>query len=288
MRNSASGSHISLGFPARWPTMAGIESRAIGRDGEMGVIKRNTGTWSNAATAAMIGGAVMLLALPSAVLGFSNHFDPQPQAAADDGLSTSFVPASVDPRLARSIAVRTLSRGQTFRFTPAVTPTHTDRSVTVAVRVDGSTSRALMRGAVPGRELASESTLVRIAPAAYSLGAMRGYKSFAQSLVTAQGEQRGPGSPDLSAFRPSAGVAEGPSAFTPRIALDEREKTGRSPRTLEGQGEQTVDLGGAYRLTRNLDVTAGVRYKSDRDRLGPLTNAQQDSQAVYVGTQFRF
>jgi hypothetical protein len=57
---------------------------------------------------------------------------------------------------------------------------------------------------------------------------------------------------------------------------------------LESLGEQTVDLGGAYRVTRNLDVTAGVRLSQDRDRLAPLTDSVQDSQAVYVGTQFRF
>ena len=50
---------------------------------------------------------------------------------------------------------------------------------------------------------------------------------------------------------------------------------------------QEVELGGSYRVSKNLDVTAGVRYSSD-DRLGPLTNEQRDNQAVYVGTQFRF
>ena len=52
--------------------------------------------------------------------------------------------------------------------------------------------------------------------------------------------------------------------------------------------EDVVDLGGAYSLTRNFDVTAGVRYSQERDRLRPLTDGKKDSQAVYVGTQFRF
>ncbi len=51
--------------------------------------------------------------------------------------------------------------------------------------------------------------------------------------------------------------------------------------------EQTVDVVSSYRLTKNLDVTAGVRYKAD-DRFQPLTDARRDSQAVYVGTAFRF
>ena len=45
---------------------------------------------------------------------------------------------------------------------------------------------------------------------------------------------------------------------------------------------------GCYALTRNLDVTGGVRYKLQRDRLDRFTDNRQDSQAVYVGTAFKF
>ena len=135
-------------------------------------------------------------------------------------------------------------------------------------------------------EVALGSTTLRIAPAAYSLGTARGYRSFAQSSAASvpinQAEM-----PDLASYQPKPGVAQGSSRFAPRITLDEKEKTGRSPRTFE-QSDQQVDLGGSYRVTRNLNVTAGVRMTSDRDRLRPLTDGRQDSQAVYVGTQFRF
>jgi len=94
--------------------------------------------------------------------------------------------------------------------------------------------------------------------------------------------------PDLAAFKPSAGVKDKPSRFAARIALEEEQTAGRSPRTAESISDQSVDVGGSYRVTRNLDVTAGVRYSQDRDRLAPITNGKQDSQAVYVGTQFRF
>ena len=50
----------------------------------------------------------------------------------------------------------------------------------------------------------------------------------------------------------------------------------------------SLGVGGSYRLTRNLDVTGGVRYKIQRDRLEPLADQRRDSQAVYVGTAFRF
>ena len=49
-----------------------------------------------------------------------------------------------------------------------------------------------------------------------------------------------------------------------------------------------VDVGGSFRLTRNLDVTAGVRYQQERDLRALPELDKQDSQAVYIGTQFRF
>jgi hypothetical protein len=47
-------------------------------------------------------------------------------------------------------------------------------------------------------------------------------------------------------------------------------------------------VGGAYRVVGNLNVTAGVRLSQESDRLTPLTDGVEDSQAVYVGTQLRF
>lgn len=56
---------------------------------------------------------------------------------------------------------------------------------------------------------------------------------------------------------------------------------------LERSKNVELDVSGSYSITRNLDVKAGVRYKADRDRVELLEN-QKDSQAVYVGTAFRF
>ena len=63
---------------------------------------------------------------------------------------------------------------------------------------------------------------------------------------------------------------------------------GDAPRSITGGESVSLDVGGSYRLTRRLDVTAGVRYKSERDRLTAATDNIRDSQAVYVGTAFRF
>ena len=61
-----------------------------------------------------------------------------------------------------------------------------------------------------------------------------------------------------------------------------------SQRLVTEEPGRAIDVGGSLSLTRNLNVTAGVRYRSERDRLPQLTNEGRDSQAVYVGTAFRF
>lgn len=244
---------------------------------------------SGTAAAMLLAGAVGVLALPSAVLAISSRFDPTPGAGPQEAKPGGFQPAEVDPRLARSITVRALPKGQKFRFTPAVTPNRLERSVTVAVRFDARNQRPIVATGPRASADPVGGNPLRIAPTAYNLGATRGYKGFGQGAAAAQSANRKLELPDLSSYQLSNGSARSdPSRFAPRIALDEKEKAGRSPRTFEGESDQSVDLGGSYRLTRNLNVTAGVRYQTERDRLVPLTDGKKDSQAVYVGTQFRF
>lgn len=241
---------------------------------------------SSVATGAMLAAAVSVLALPSAVLAFSSRLSALPETAAK---LDSFTTTPADAQLATAVPVRSLAKGHLFRFTPAGTPTRPDRSVTVAVRVDPQTARAIT---VQGNRLAAAPVTgvaqLRIAPTAFTLGVSRGYQSFAQGLVTPS-EIRKIDMPDLATFRAGgAGAQPAPSRFSPRITLDDKDAAGRAPRTFAGDKDPLVDVGGAYRVTRNLDVTAGVRYSQDRERLQSLTDGKQDNQAVYVGTQFRF
>jgi len=146
-----------------------------------------------------------------------------------------------------------------------------------------------VRGALPGAATAPGFAAVRIAPTVYNLGAARGYQSFAMGNAVLPREIERLDVPDLRSFTPAGSTtAINPGRLAPRIQIDEKERTGRAPRTLETQGDYQLDLGGSYRLTRNFNVTAGIRYSSERDRLRPLTDGKQDNQAVYVGTQFRF
>jgi len=248
-------------------------------------------------------GAVAATALGFALLAhadvgnaFSSGFDSQPVSLAARGGIGSFTPASVDPRLASKISVDRLARSPLFKFTPAASDSRNGRAVTVAVRVDSETARAVsVRQALAAVADARPGiAAVPLAPSAFNLGIARGYESFAPKLAQtiSAPEIKKIDMPDLAAFAAGKGkdrLAKGEGRFAPRIAVDESvSKAGRAPRTLEGQGDYSVDLGGSYRVTRNLNVTAGVRYSSERDRVAPLTDSTQDSQAVYVGTQFRF
>jgi hypothetical protein len=178
-----------------------------------------------------------------------------------------------------------------MRFTPAGAGERTNRAVTVVVRVDENSAQAIsVRAAIEAAmdQVAGESG-VRIAATRYNLGASRGYQNFARSAPAPvlSGTLSDASIPDLAEFRPSPGVKEEPSRFAARIDSTGQAKSAEaSPRIAP---DPSVDLEGSYRLTRNLDVTAGVRYSQDRARLTPLAEpAKQDSQAVYVGTQFRF
>lgn len=235
-----------------------------------------------------------LLVHPDVGNAFSSGFDSRPVSLSARGSIGSFTPASVDPRMASRVSIARLANSPLFKFTPAATDGRASRAVTVAVRVDSETARVVsVRQALAVASQPGISS-VRVVPGGFNLGVARGYESFAPKLAQAivAPEIKRFDMPDLAAFAAGKGkgrtVAGEPSRFAPRVALDENAKPGRAPRTLEGQGDYSVDVGGSYRVARNLAVTAGVRYSTERDRIAPLTDATQDSQAVYVGTQFRF
>lgn len=80
---------------------------------------------------------------------------------------------------------------------------------------------------------------------------------------------------------------EAKSRFATRVINRASDPAGATDRITAPGDNQSVDVVSSYRLTKNLDVTAGVRYRTD-DRFQPLTDSRRDSQAVYVGTAFRF
>lgn len=238
--------------------------------------------------AAGIAGAALAVALPSSVWAVGLL---QNEALTADDSFAAFTPASGDPRLAEMIAGTTGGKARMMRFTPAGASERNDRSVTVAVRIDEEAAQAIsVRSAIESaREPLAGETGPRIAATRYNLGLARGYRSFAQAPALSEPLSTAT-IPDLSQFTPAPERREERSRFAARIELEEERPAGRTAgRALDSAADQSLDVVGSYRLTNNLDVTAGVRYHQERDRLSVLPDIeQQDSQAVYVGTQFRF
>ena len=239
-------------------------------------------------TGALLTGAVSLLALPSAVLAFSAQFETGEPSVAGEQTVGVLDRAANATGFSRNLPTSSMARGKLYPFTPASSPSRPDRSVTVAVRVDAEAARSLTVAASRGRTRQPvEGPEVRIAPTGFSLGVSRGYNSFAQGLVR-KDDLQVQGASDLAKFSISSGGSARDSRFNPRIVVDETQAAGRAPRTFGGDSDDLVDVGGSYRVTRNLDVTAGVRYSQERERLIPPADGKQDNQAVYLGTQFRF
>lgn len=240
--------------------------------------------------------AVLALTLPGAGLAVAtSHAASSANSAAQ---YLPFTPAGADPELALKVA--RLVGTDALRFTPASNPRPVrDRTVTFAVRVDDKIARTIGGRAAFDPVIAGAGGAGEPAPllgsTRYNLGTARGYQGFAKASATpavVAGKSaptiavRDFAMPDLRQFK--AEENNRPSRFQSRVALEQEDRAGRAPRTLEGAGEQRLDVSGSYRLNRNIDVTAGVRLSQERDRLGPLTNGVEDDQAVYVGTQLKF
>jgi hypothetical protein len=250
-------------------------------------VSRTATTGHKGRIAAVAFGAALVVGIPSAGLAVSLIHDVSGSAAF-----VSFTPASADPEMARLIEARG-STARMKRFTPAGASSGNSHSITVAVRVSPEPANAItVRNVIAGN--AADPALAaapRIAATRYNLGMARGYHSFAQPDPAPRAASQA-SAPILSDFdlSRSTGADERPSRFAARIALEQENRPApAAPRSLDSVVDQRLDVAGSYRLSRNLDVTAGVRYEQDRNRLTALPDVeQQDSQAVYVGTQFRF
>ena len=234
----------------------------------------------------VLGGAVGLLAIPSAVLGLSAGFDPaRVMASAQSGLD-SLSDDALETADARAVMLRSLARpshsGDLFSVTPGRADPRAHTGLSIAVRVDPSNARAIQTR--PG----DAPSAMRMSQSAYNLAVTRGTKSFSDNLVAADKQDDQPLA-NMTAFKLSPGAKDGPSRFAPVVEIDERQRAGRAPRTFDGDGEARVDLGGSYSLSSSVAVTAGVRYRqADRDRLVPIADGRKDDQAVYVGTRLKF
>lgn len=188
-----------------------------------------------------------------------------------------FTPASADPRLAAAYSGRVPSLGD-FKFTPAAAKGRPSQ-VRVAIRARASTPQQVASNS-------SASPVSAIAPVSYNLGVSVGWRRFAISGDVATVKPAG--SPVDARESATVGVSYSIPRFTGRVAVSADRSEGASAPALRDPDNYAVDLGGSYALTKRLSVTGGVRYKIERDRVSALADERVDSQAVYIGTAFKF
>jgi len=202
---------------------------------------------------------------------------PAAIAVSFDPIS-SFTPANGDPRLAATFANKPLSLSD-FRFTPAAAKGRPSQ-LRVAIRARVGTP------SVTATQVAATPAVTALAPASYNLGLAVGWKRFAVSGDVAKVKD----ADSAIGGRESAivGVSYSLKKFTGRVAVGAERGDGTALPALRKGDNYSLDVGGSYSLSKRVALTGGVRYNVERDRLSALQDDRRDSQAVYVGTAFKF
>jgi hypothetical protein len=191
---------------------------------------------------------------------------------------SSFTPANADPKLAAALAGKGLALTD-FKFTPAPAKGRPSQ-VRVAIRARATGQAQLADSSTP------TTAINALAPTSYNLGVALGWKRFAISGDVA-------GVKDANSAvggRESAivGVSYSLKRFTGRVAVGAERSDGHPLPALRKGDNYSLDVGGSYSLSQKIALTGGVRYNVERDRMPALQDVRRDSQAVYVGTAFKF
>lgn len=225
--------------------------------------------------AALAGAALAAVVVPAFGAGGNllRMRQDNPVSLGELGTIYSFTPSIQDSRLSAAYAhAASLNRtNRSFRFTPTSGSMSGSREITILVRAD---------------RLRNAGGQLGIAPLAFSLDASRAWRKMAEPESVGR-KPLDPVATDLSPLR-NFSLDRDSSRLRANMQLDARRELGTAPQTLAGEPKYSVDVASSYSLTRNLNVTAGIRYAGPDNRLAPLTDQRQDSQAVYVGTSFKF
>ena len=220
------------------------------------------------------------LALTPALATGASKKRPPAVSLSLDNLS-SFTPANADPKLAAALAGKSLSLTD-FKFTPAPAKGRPSQvRVAIRARVNAPAPTAVARASIP-----APAAVTALTPASYNLGVAVGWRRFAGAGDVAKVK----GADPAIGNRESAvvGVSYSLKKFTGRVAVGADKTDGRPLPALRRGDTYSLDVGGSYSLTRHVAVTGGVRYNIERDRLSTLQDNRRDSQAVYIGTAFKF
>ena len=194
---------------------------------------------------------------------------------------SSFTPANADPKLAAELAGKSLSLTD-FKFTPAPAKGRPSQvRVAIRARVNSPVQAAVAQASAPS---ATDNALT---PSSYNLGVAVGWKRFAISgeIAKVKSADSAFGGRETAVVGVSYSLN---SRLSTRVAVGADRATGNPVPGLRQGNSVSLDVGSSYSLSRHIAVTGGVRYNIERDRLAALQDDRRDSQAVYIGTAFKF
>jgi hypothetical protein len=219
---------------------------------------------------------------PAFATGIQAKKRPAPIALSFDPVS-SFTPANADPKLAAALAGKALALTD-FKFTPAPAKGRPSQ-VRVAIR-----ARTL--APTQGQTKLAEADLptaavTALTPTGYNLGVAVGWRRFAVSgdVAKAKSADTALGGRESAVLGVSYSLS---SKLSTRVAVGAERTTGNPVAALRRGDNVSLDAGASYNLSRRIALTGGVRYNIERDRASALQDDRRDSQAVYVGTAFKF
>jgi predicted porin len=169
-----------------------------------------------------------------------------------------------------------------FKFTPAPAKGRPSQ-VRVAIRARAAESGG---NRLTDANAAAANSVSSLAPVSYNLGVGVGWKRFAVAGDVTKVKEADP----AKGGRESAvvGVSYSLKKFTGRVAVGAERSNGEPLPALRKNDNVSFDLGGSYSLSRRVAVTGGVRYQIEHDRMAAIKDDRRDSQAVYIGTAFKF
>jgi hypothetical protein len=223
--------------------------------------------------------AAGLVLTPAIATGSTAKKRPAPVAFSFDPVS-SFTPANADPKLAAALGSKSLALGD-FKFTPAPAKGRPSQ-VRVAIR-----ARVLSPTHSTETDTAAPAAAIALAPTGYNLGVAVGWRHFAVAGDLAKVKSADPAFGGREAA--NLGISYSLSnRLSTRVAVGADRATGNPVVGLHRGDDVSFDLGSSYSLSRHISLVGGVRYNIERDRFSTLQDNRRDSQAVYVGTAFKF
>lgn len=224
--------------------------------------------------------AAGLVLSPAFATGTSVKKRPAAIALSFDPVS-SFTPANADPKLAAALASKGLALTD-FKFTPAPSKGRPSQvRVAVRARTVAPNETRVAQAAIPTTAVNS------LTPSGYNLGLAVGWRRFAVSGDVAKLKSADPavGGRETAVLGVSYSLSK---RLSTRVAVGADRATGNPVAGLRHGDNVSLDVGSSYSLSRHIALTGGVRYNIERDRLSALQDNRRDSQAVYVGTAFKF